>query len=805
MRNTAIKLFSLFMVMGFVSAGTYVQAQRTRAQTTRAQTTRAYRVSDRAVNTLMTRIESRTDTYKRSMNTALDNSRLNNTDAEDNVFEYITEFENATDQLKQRFDAKRSIDTDVSDVLNRAALINTFMKSNRLNTVAQRNWGYLKTDLDTLARYYGVSYNWNAAINNNNNTAVYTKPYRVADNNIQVLLSRLESSTDTFKREMDKAVDRSALDDTNKEDMVMSYITEFENSTDRLKQKFDAKKSVSGDVEDVLRRAAAINMFIERNNLDDRANRANRNNRRNKWSNSIGIWSNIKTDLNTLAGYYNVSSNWENMPINNNNSNAMAYTVAGSNVRTLLSGLETKTDDYKRLMNTALDRSVLNNSRSEDAIVAYVTAFENATDKLKQNFDANKSTDADVQEVLNRAAFIDSFMRDYRLLNSAERQWVSIRNDLNMLSNYYAVNFNWDRQYEPMSRFDSMITGTYRLNTALSDNVDAVVENAVRIYPQRRENQVENNLKRRLDSPNMIVIQKMNSDITVASSNAQQIMFKADGIARSETNPNGRTTKVTANTTYDGISLSYEGERVNDFYVNFMPMSDGRLRVVRRVNLERENETVTVASIYDKVSETAQFNMGGNGNMGNPNVSNNTNFVIPNGTRVMATLRNDVSTKASQDGDRFTMEITSPSQYQGAIIEGRVVTAERSGRVSGRANVSLDFDTIRMRNGQTYRFAGIIDDVTLANGEKVTVNNEGQVRDNNQTGKTVTRAGIGAGVGAILGAILGGGQGAAIGAAIGAAGGAGTVIAQGRDDVELNQGTQFMITASAPANAGNMR
>ncbi len=132
-----------------------------------------------------------------------------------------------------------------------------------------------------------------------------------------------------------------------------------------------------------------------------------------------------------------------------------------------------------------------------------------------------------------------------------------------------------------------------------------------------------------------------------------------------------------------------------------------------------------------------------------------------------------------------------------------MIKAERSGRVSGRANVSLDFDSIRLRNGQTYRFAGIIDNVTLANGENVTVNNEGTVRDNNQTTTTVTRAGIGAGIGAILGAILGGGQGAAIGAVVGAAGGAGTVLAQGRDDVELDQGTQFMITASAPNSVRN--
>jgi hypothetical protein len=151
------------------------------------------------------------------------------------------------------------------------------------------------------------------------------------------------------------------------------------------------------------------------------------------------------------------------------------------------------------------------------------------------------------------------------------------------------------------------------------------------------------------------------------------------------------------------------------------------------------------------------------------------------------------------------MEVTSPSEFNGAIIEGRVSKTQRSGQVSGRANVSLEFDTIRLRDGRTYRFAGIVDEVTMANGEKVAVNNEGTVRDGNQTTKTVTRAGIGAALGALIGAIAGGGQGAAIGAAVGAGAGAGTVILQGRGDIELEQGTQFLITASAPANTGSIR
>jgi len=165
-------------------------------------------------------------------------------------------------------------------------------------------------------------------------------------------------------------------------------------------------------------------------------------------------------------------------------------------------------------------------------------------------------------------------------------------------------------------------------------------------------------------------------------------------------------------------------------------------------------------------------------------------------------MRSVINTRATQVGDRFTMEVTSPNEYRGAIIEGQIANIDRSGRVSGRANISMDFDTIRMPDGRSSRFEGIVDSVRTANGDTVSVNNEGVIRDNNQTTKTATRAGIGAALGAIIGAIAGGGQGAAIGATVGAGAGAGSVLIQGRDNLELGQGSEFMITATSPGGVG---
>jgi hypothetical protein len=143
------------------------------------------------------------------------------------------------------------------------------------------------------------------------------------------------------------------------------------------------------------------------------------------------------------------------------------------------------------------------------------------------------------------------------------------------------------------------------------------------------------------------------------------------------------------------------------------------------------------------------------------------------------------------------MTVTSPAQFQGAVIEGHIASASRSGRITGRSDMSLNFDTIRYQ-GRTYQFAGFLESVRTQGGETVQVDNEGSVRDDSQTKTTAQRAAIGTAVGAIIGAIAGGGKGAAIGAIVGAGAGAGSVYVQGREDLELLSGSEVTLRASAP-------
>jgi hypothetical protein len=488
--------------------------------------------------------------------------------------------------------------------------------------------------------------------------------------------------------------------------------------------------------------------------------------------------------------------------------------VSNRQVRQLIASIESRTDVFRASLDRRLDRSRVNNTRTEDNINQFVADFESATDRLRDRVNNRQETEVEVQEVLNRAALIDNFMRSNRVGAQPERDWASLRTDLNTLARLYNVSWNWNTQTYPTTGnypsntypstqggISNRLTGTYRLDATRSDDARSLAERAVANIPVRNRQRVLDSLTARLESPTTIAIDRRGRNVTIASSRAPQFTFDADGVERTETNPNGRTVRVRSTLSGDQLIVASTGDRGNDFTVTFDPIEQGRrLRVTRRITADNLYTPLTVVSVYDKTSEVAQLDIYNGSTVGYPNTTVTTtgDFVVPSGTQLVAALNSNLTTRDTRENDRFTMTVRSPLDYEGATIEGYVTNVNRSGRITGRSEMTLNFDSIRLRNGRAYRFAGITESVRLSDGEVVRVDNEGSVRDDNRTSTTTKRTAIGSAVGAIVGAIAGGGKGAAIGAIIGAGAGAGSVYVQGKDDLELISGTEVVIRSTGP-------
>ncbi|HZS46258.1 MAG TPA: hypothetical protein VFC63_14375 [Blastocatellia bacterium] len=465
---------------------------------------------------------------------------------------------------------------------------------------------------------------------------------------------------------------------------------------------------------------------------------------------------------------------------------------------------------FRSSLDQALREGHLEATVRQERIQQYTDDFQQSYYQYRdQTYNRDIRAD-DVQNMLQRASEIHRFLGRHKLPDYVTRNWNAVRQDLDKLAYSYNVRWDWNNpQYAGNNYTDNRdnrrdynrLTGTYQLDRSRSDNVTAAINRATRGLPLDRRTQVRDSMQARLDAPDMISIDRQGRSVTLASSKGNKTTFDADSISHSEQVSSGRTVQMRATLNGDILTIQTTGNRNTDFTATFEPIDNGRsLRVTRNVYSDRLDQPINFTTVYNRTSDQPQWDIYTNtGNYYPPDNGRGGDFIIPNGTELTAILNTDLSTRTSREGDRFTMTVRSPAEYNGAVIEGYISNLNSSGSVTGRANMSLNFQNIRMRDGKTYRFAGFIDSVRAQNGDTLRVNNEGTVRsDDSQGTKTAERAGIGAAIGGIIGAIAGGGRGAGIGAVIGGGAGAGSVAVEGKQQLELPNGTEFRIASSAP-------
>jgi outer membrane lipoprotein SlyB len=173
---------------------------------------------------------------------------------------------------------------------------------------------------------------------------------------------------------------------------------------------------------------------------------------------------------------------------------------------------------------------------------------------------------------------------------------------------------------------------------------------------------------------------------------------------------------------------------------------------------------------------------------------------VPDNTLIRLRLNEQLNTKTSKQGDRFTARVLDLRGFEGATVAGHIARLNRSGRMTGRTEMALAFDTITLPDGRTGSFHAQVEEVHASDSVK-TVDQEGNVESSSRTRDTTIRSGGGAALGAIIGAIAGGGKGAAIGAVVGAGVGAGSVFVQGQKDLLLEPGSEMTVRTATTTRA----
>ncbi len=140
---------------------------------------------------------------------------------------------------------------------------------------------------------------------------------------------------------------------------------------------------------------------------------------------------------------------------------------------------------------------------------------------------------------------------------------------------------------------------------------------------------------------------------------------------------------------------------------------------------------------------------------------------LASGTALHIRLGETLSTEHNYTGDTFRGTLLTPIIMDGFIIAdrgskvlGRIVDAQRAGRMEGTANLTLTLTEINTTDGQRVQIG----------------TDRFDRRGASNTAGEAAKIGGGAALGAIIGALGGGGKGAAIGAGAGGAAGTGAVL-----------------------------
>ena len=118
--------------------------------------------------------------------------------------------------------------------------------------------------------------------------------YTKAD--VERIIKRVEERSDAFRRVVDRSLDRSAINGTNREDNINEQIKELETAIDTLRRDFDRAQTweeTRSQVQRVMNEADEVNGIV----------------RRGRWRRGGPVkaeWALVRADLNRLAGIYNL-------------------------------------------------------------------------------------------------------------------------------------------------------------------------------------------------------------------------------------------------------------------------------------------------------------------------------------------------------------------------------------------------------------------------------------------------------------------------------------------------------------------
>src|ERR1044071_8379954 len=280
-------IVSVFILLAFpIVIGVSIQAQQ-----------QPNRNNTRQCGKILQRLERSSSRFRNSLNLALVQVSVDQTQPQNDLSTFQSGFELAIKQFRDQFTRRLAVATDVESILQKASPINSFITQNNLNPRVKNDWTSVRTDLNTLAIAYGVSWQWNQLTPMK---VAANGSFRLSESELNQLIQRIENGGDTFRVSLTDAFSQRAYDRTRSEGNMNDALRGFKKATDQVRIRCHARELTSDDVRRLLDQASPLDSFM----------------RDTACTGSVkSDWSTLRGDLTFVTSAYDVARSWGNSPI----------------------------------------------------------------------------------------------------------------------------------------------------------------------------------------------------------------------------------------------------------------------------------------------------------------------------------------------------------------------------------------------------------------------------------------------------------------------------------------------------------
>jgi hypothetical protein len=106
------------------------------------------------------RLDNISGDFQRHLDSALDHSRLDDSQREDRINDVAHDFREATDNLKDRYDDGKNLNRSSGEarrLLQLGSVLNAFMLRNQLDGRVESDWSSIRQELNVVANAYGFN------------------------------------------------------------------------------------------------------------------------------------------------------------------------------------------------------------------------------------------------------------------------------------------------------------------------------------------------------------------------------------------------------------------------------------------------------------------------------------------------------------------------------------------------------------------------------------------------------------------------------------------------------------------------